>query len=127
MKIWIVLAFCLIGCHEGPMGPPGEKGSDGAQSDLEVLITTGTIYNANYTIKNPNFASIHLPKATSKHVVLFLGIENSNGVYTRTTWSSSIYGGSSDWAVPGTSGYYILVSDPNKSKLLSNYKIKYLK
>ena len=126
----------LVACEgpvgpEGPQGPHGRQGEDG--STLWVQVDTGTILNRNYTDGNPDFASIpvgELPGLFERSIeptVLFLGIENDNGVYNRIDFSSVIWGGSgSDYSVPGTSGWYVLVYDRSKDLVGSNYQVKFV-
>ena len=125
-SLLLILAACEgpVG-PEGPQGPRGRQGEDG--STLWVQIETGTILNRNYTDGNPRFASIPLANSGIEPTVLFLGIENENGVYIRIDFSSVIWGGSgSDYSVPGTSGWYILVSDRSKDLVSSNYQVKFV-
>jgi hypothetical protein len=92
-----------------------------------VQVETGTILNRNYTDGNPRHASVPLGDSFSEPTVLFLGIENENGVYTAIDFSSVIWGGrNSDYSVPGTSGYYVLVYDRSKNLVGSNYQVKFL-
>ncbi len=119
---------------QGPRGPQGERGSRGpaglqgqAGADLYVQVATGTILNRNYTDGNPRHAAIPLGDAFSEPTVLFLGIENENGVYNTIPFNAIIWGGSnSDYSVPGTSGWYILVYDRSKDLVGSNYQVKFL-
>ena len=122
----LILAAC-----EGPVGPEGPQGPRGRQgeegSTLWVQVETGTILNRNYTAGNSRFASIPLANSGIEPPVLFLGIENENGVYNRIDFSSVIWGGSgSDYSVPGTSGWYILVYDRSKDLVGSNYQVKFV-
>lgn len=110
---------------QGPVGPTGRQGPAGV--DLSVQVETGTILNRNYTDGNPSFASIPLGDDFGEPTVLFLGIENVNGVYNRIDFSSIIRGGrNSDYSVPGTSGYYVLVYDRSKDLVGSNYQVKFV-
>jgi hypothetical protein len=109
------LLAMLVGC-ENPIGP-----------SLEIQIVTGTILNKNYTESNSKFASIPLVRSGEEPTILFFGIENSNGIYVRTEIYSVIWGGdNAKFTVPGTSGYYLLVSDRNKSYVNTNYQVKFL-
>ena len=131
----VLLLVFATGCFEGPTGPQGPEGPRGPAGqdgqdgdDITISSTTGTIYNKHYETNNSNWAAIRLPGATYSHVVLFVGIENSNGVYNNTDWSSTIYSDGSDgYDVDGYSGYYVLIYDTGKSNLNKNYKIKYIK
>ena len=121
--VWIFLVLC-ISCEglRGPMGPQGPAGVD-----LWVEVKEGTILSYNYTEGNPHAASIPLGDHSFEPIVLFLGIENENGVYRRIDFSAVIYGGSdSNYAVRGTSGYYVLVYDPNQDLVQSNYQVKFI-
>jgi hypothetical protein len=134
LSLWVL----FMGCIEGPMGPegpagprglPGQDGQDGKDgADIMVSSTTGTIYNKHYETTNTNWAAIRLPGATYNRVVLFVGIENPNGVFVNTEWTSSIYSDGDDgFNVDGYSGYYVLVWDPDKDYLNKNYKVQYIK
>jgi len=127
--IGLLILLFVVGC-EGPMGPQGPQGPKGLQGTdgLEVSVTTGTIYNVNYTKGNPSYVSINLSSATNNHTVLFFGIENLNKVYVKNDWSSTIYSsGSDDYSVNGVSGYYLLCYDQYKSLATKKYQIKYIK
>ncbi|MFC1478879.1 hypothetical protein ACFL57_05425 [Candidatus Margulisiibacteriota bacterium] len=119
----LLLLLFMTGC--GLTGSAGTDGRDG--EDAELSVTTGTIYNSNYTSANPSYVSIRLPGANSNHAVLFVGIENSNGVYEYQDWSSTIYGFGAEYTVGGQSGYYVLIYDSWKSLLTKNYQVKYIK
>ncbi|MXW77807.1 MAG: hypothetical protein F4Z57_02235 [Gemmatimonadetes bacterium] len=125
-SLLLILAACEgpVG-PEGPQGPRGRQGEDG--STLWVKVDTGTILNRNYTDGNPYWVSIPLANSGTEPTVLFLGIENENGIYNRIDFSSVIWGGSgSDYSVPGTSGWYILVYDRSKDLVGSNYQVKFV-
>ena len=129
--ISMVLIFSACEALRGPTGPQGPQGERGFQGppgdDLSVQIVTGTILNRNYTDGNPNHASLPLGDAFGEPTVLFLGIENVNGVYNKIDFSAVIWGGrNSDYAVPGTGGWYVLVYDPNKGRVGSNYQVKFV-
>ena len=133
-KICLISMVLIFSACEGPMGPQGPAGPRGERgfqgppgADLSVQVETGTILNRNYRDGNPRHASIPLGDAFSEPTVLFLGIENENGVYTRIDFSSIIWGGSNrDYSVPGTSGWYILVYDRSKDLVGSNYQVKFV-
>lgn len=138
-----LLILSLSAC-EGPVGPQGERGERGEQgiqgprgergspgrdgTSIQIEERTGTILNHNYTENNPNAVSIPLGRLRSEPVVIFLGIENPNGVFIQTdSFVGIIWGGDDpDFTVPGTEGYYGLVTDPFKSLLQSNYQVKFL-
>ena len=131
----VLLSIVLISSAcEGPMGPQGPRGPQGPTGsqgpsgvDLSVQVETATILNRNYTEGNSNFASIPLGDSFGEPTVLFLGIENENGVYSRIEFSGIIWGGSdSDYSVPGTSGWYVLVFDRDKDLVGSNYQVKFV-
>lgn len=134
--IAVVCCGMIISCdslqgpagERGPRGPQGIDGQDGKDgTDLLVLATSGTIYNKHYNTINDDWAALWLPYATSKCVVLFVGIENSNGVYINTDWSSIIYSNGDDgFEVDGKSGYYVLILDPEKTNLNKNYQVRYI-
>ena len=130
-KICLISMVLIFGACEGPMGPQGPMGPTGRQGpagvDLSVQVETGTILNRNYTDGNPRHASIPLGDDFGEPTVLFLGIENENGVYTRIDFSSIIWGGrGGEYSVPGTSGYYVLVYDRSKDLVGSNYQVKFV-
>ena len=110
------------------MGPPGERGLQGEPGPaLEVQEIKETVLNRNYTEGNPRIASIPLGVHSSEPTVLFFGIENQNGVFSRFEFSSVIWGRrDSEYSVPGTSGYYLLVYDPDKELVGSNYQVKFV-
>ena len=119
----LILMFCLRFMELGQKGPQGLVGC----STLSVQVETGTILNRNYTDGNPQHATIPLGDSRSEPTVLFLGIENANGVYTKIDFSSVIRGRyNSKYAVPGTSGWYILVADRDKDRINSNYQVKFV-
>ena len=120
------LLMILAAC-EGPVGPEGPQGPQGPSgASLEVQIKTGTIINRNYTEGNPDFVSIPLSPSRSEPTVLFLGIENQNGVFVTEQFSSVIWGGEDTHAVPGTSGWYALIPDRNKDLLNRAYQVKFI-
>lgn len=83
--------------------------------------------NWNYTDANSHAASIPLANSGIEPTVLFLGIENENGVYNRINFAAVIWGGDNDrFTVPGTSGWYVLVSDRDKDLVGSNYQVKFV-
>lgn len=128
----LFLIIFVAGCFEGPTGPQGPAGPQGEDgqdgTDLAISSTTGTIYNKHYETNNSSWAALRLPNATSNHVVLFVGLENANGVFNNTVWASTIYSNGSDgYDVDGYAGYYVLIYDPSKTNLNKNYQIKYLK
>jgi hypothetical protein len=119
-----VLALTAMLACEGSTGPEGAPGSA-----LQVQVTTGTILNPNFTERNPSSASIPLAAGGPEPTVLFFGIENPNGVYERYIdpfGDSIIWGESEGFTVPGTSGWYMLVSDENKDLVNSNYQVKFI-
>ena len=134
LGLLMTLAACesrVVVGPEGPRGPEGPQGPQGPQGPaspaLEVQVATGTILNRNYTEMNPHHASIPLSPFGNEPTVLFLGIENENGVYYQIDFSSVIWGGSnSDYSVPGTSGWYALVYDRYKERVSSNYQVKFV-
>ncbi len=129
MLRWVLLlaALCAIGCLKGPTGPSGATGPKGNPgAGLSILSSTGTILAKNYTVGNPAYAALRICNCPTEPTVLFVGIENVNGVMTNTSWSGIGYSaGSDDYSVDGLAGYYVLVPDPNKAELQKNYKIKY--
>ena len=127
--IWTALVFCFsCGNLEGPIGPQGPAGPAGRDGrDLHIEIREGTIISYNFTEANPAFASIPLGEHAFEPIVLFFGVENENGVFTRIDYSGVIYGGDdSEYTVRGTTGYYLLVYDSNKTLLQSNYQVKFI-
>ena len=55
-------------------------------------------------------------------------VQNENGVYDNFLYSAVIFGGEdSDFSVPGTSGWYLLVSDPRKRLVGENYQLKFVR
>ena len=124
LDLTLILMLCVRLIELDQKGPQGLVGC----STLSVQVKTGTILNRNYTDANPDFASIPLGDSSSgEPTVLFLGIENKNGVYTKIDFSSVIWGGhKSKYAVPGTSGWYILVPDRDKDRAGSNYQVKFV-
>ena len=129
-KICFMMVAVLTACEnlEGPVGPAGPKGEKGEPGEtLAVQVVTGTILNRNYTDGNPDFASIPVANAGEEPTILFLGIENANGVFNRTDYSGVIWGGTGgEFAVPGSSGYYVLVHDPDKDFVSANYQVKFV-
>lgn len=136
-KICLISMVLIFSACEGPMGPQGPVGPQGPRGPqgergpqgptLSVQVETGTILNRNYTDGNPHWASIPLGNAFGEPTILFLGIENENGVYNAIDFESVIWGGSnSDYSVPGTSGWYVLVYDRYKNRVGSNYQVKFL-
>ena len=138
-RIVVVLltGACFVACEGpvGPMGPIGEKGERGTAGedgrdgiDLWIQVVEGTILNRNYRSANSRFASIPVGSSLREEpTILFLGIENDNGVYSKIDFSSVIWGGSDeDYAVPGTEGWYILVYDRWKDLVGSNYQVKFV-
>jgi len=135
------IALVLVSCNmfRGPMGPEGpqgeqglqgEKGDQGEQGPPGVIVhkVTGTILTSNYTEGNPSFAAIHLTSYyTPKPVVLFVGIENVNGVYAFHDYVSVIYGFTSDFTVNGVYGWYVLIYDNYKSLRTKNYEVVFIK
>ena len=136
--IGIALAACSN--LEGPTGPEGPQGEQGEQGEagergpvgatgqtLQIDVVSGTVLNQNYTDANPNSASIPLVSRGEEPTILFFGIENANGVYVKTEWNAVIWGGTNaDFTVPGTSGYYLLVSDRNNALVNANYQVKFV-
>ena len=128
--ILLGLLMSLAAC-EGLVGPEGPQGPrEPAGPSLDVQVETGTILNRNYTDGNPRHASIPLSPFIlfgNEPTVLFLGIKNDNGVYTKIDFASVIWGGSnSDFTVPGTSGWYALVYDRSKDLVGENYQVKFV-
>ena len=118
------LALVAVLACEGPAGPEGLPGSA-----LQVQVATGTILNQNYTERNPSSASIPLAAGGPEPTVLFFGLENANGVYERYIdpfGDAVIWGESEGFTVPGTSGWYTLVSDADKNLVNSNYQVKFI-
>ena len=125
-RLHILLLFLMVCLHVIEIKQKGLQGLV-ACSTLSVQVKTGTILNRNYTDANPDFASIPLGDSPSEPTVLFLGIENKNGVYTKIDFSSVIRGGdNSKFTVPGTRGWYILVPDRDKDRVNSNYQVKFI-
>ena len=112
--------------EDGADGKDGEDGRDGI--DLWIQVVEGTILNQNYRSANSRFASIPVGSSLREEpTILFLGIENDNGIYSKIDFSSVIWGGSDeDYAVPGTEGWYILVYDRWKDLVGSNYQVKFV-
>ena len=145
-KIYLISMVLIFSACEalrgptGPQGPQGERGERGEQGfqgergfqgppgdDLSVQVETGTILNRNYTDANPSHAAIPLANSGIEPTVLFLGIENDNGVYDRIFFSAVIWGGDNDrFTVPGTSGWYLLVLDSSRAFVGSNYQVKFV-
>lgn len=124
--IFLGLLVSLVAC-EGPEGPEGPQGPQGPA--LQVQAIEGTILNRNYTEGNPSHASIPLSPSGDEPTVLFFGTENDNGVYNSHSLVSSavIWGGqNSKWAVPSTSGWYLLVYNRNKDLVGENYQVKFI-
>ena len=118
--------------RDGADGKDGEDGADGKDGndglDLWIQVVEGTVLNRNYRSGNPRYASIPVGSSLrGEPTILFLGIENENGVYTKIDFSSVIWGGDSEsHAVPGTEGWYILVYDRWKDLVGSNYQVKFV-
>lgn len=127
-KWLILLAFILAGCIEGPEGPRGSTGPAGKDGeDLAIREVKGTILSKNWTAGNPSHAAIYLCNCLSEPTVLFVGVENSNGVFDNTAWAAVIYGtASSDYSYDGKTGYYALVYDNLKTNLQKNYKVRFV-
>ena len=123
LGLLMVLAAC-----EGPMGPEGAQGPQGPSgASLQVQVNTGSILNRNYTEANPAFVSIPLSPFGEEPTVLFLGIENVNGVFEMRQFPAVIWAGDSeDHVVPGTSGWYALIRDPDKDLLNRAYQVKFI-
>ena len=114
---FLILIVLLAAC-EGQ----GERGQT-----LSVQVETGTILNRNYTKAEPRYAFLPLVDDGNEPAVLFLGIENENGFYERIDFTGVAWGRSgSDSAVPGTSGWYVVVYDRRKKLVGSNYQVKFL-
>ena len=128
----LALLLGLAGCDAlkgppGPAGPQGPRGLPGQCIAIETL--TGTVYNKNYTKKNPRFASIPLwGNHDQEPVVLFFGIENNNGIFIKTEFGAVIWSGyNEDHTVPGTRGWHMLVHDRSKRLRGSNYQVKFIR
>ena len=121
-----LLLFLMVCLHVIEIGQKGPQGLVGC-STLSIQVKTGTILKRNYTDGNPRHASIPLGDSSGEPTVLFLGIENKNGVYTKIDFSSVIRGKyNSKYAVRGTSGWYILVADRDQGLVRSNYQVKFV-
>ena len=125
MRRWIVaavVAATMAGC-EGPEGPAGPAGPTLAVREVE-----GTILNQNYRPGNENFAALPLSiGAGSEPVILDAAIENANGVWARTAWASVIWAGDNlDFAVPGHSGWHVLIEDPGQGLVNRNYRVRFI-
>lgn len=140
IAVVLLMGVCFVAC-EGPVGPMGERGERGPAgedgrngrdgkdgADLWIQVVEGTILNRNYRPRNEDFAAIPVGSQwRGEPTILFFGIENDNGVYTKIDFSSIIWGGSNeDYAVPGTEGWYILVYDRWKEIVGSNYQVKFV-
>lgn len=123
----VVLACSQLEGPTGPQGPAGPKGDTGPT--LEVQVKTGTILSGNYTEANSSFVSIPLASSGTEPTVLFLGIQNENGVYDAHPMEDMgvIWGGTeARFTVPGTRGWYALFPDRLKSLTNANYQVKFV-
>ena len=97
------------------------------EETVQVIDVRGTILNQNYTNANPDFASIPLASHGKEPVVVSFGIENENGAFEIRDFDTVIWGGTtSDYTVPGTSGWYLLSRDAFKGLVNYNYQVKFL-
>jgi hypothetical protein len=130
-----VSSLLLLAC-EGPKGPAGPVGPVGltgpagpAGPSLQVVSEEGTVLSRNYTEANDSFISIPLGQdGVNEPVVLLVGLENANGVFVEWEESKSVIWGGTEarFTVAGTSGWYVLLSDPNKNLLNRNYQVKFV-
>ena len=115
MPLLVLLLTVLFVACEGPTGPAGTTGFTGAAG--RVSIREGTILTRNYRELNPDFASLLVNAARSPEpTVLFVGIENENGVFNRVEWSSVIW----------DSAWYVLLYDRRGDLVGRNYRLKFL-
>lgn len=130
--LWL-LSAAIMGCEgpQGPIGPRGEAGRDGEPQTF--FVTSGSILNRNYTKSNESWVSLPLgrhpdPRSPSPPVVLELGIQNPNGVFTNMLddLTGVIWGGG-DYGIEGRANeYYALLYDPLKEQLNRAYRVVYV-
>ncbi len=128
LSILSLSLWWVVSCEgpEGPVGPVGPQGFSGL--DIRVETLTGTVRNGNYTEANIRYASIPLGGFSNEPAVLFFGVENANGVFVNTGFSSVIWGGSdTDYTVPGTRGWYMLILDSQKLLIEKKYQVKLIR
>lgn len=132
-SLLLICALALAACEgpegdQGPMGPAGPQGIQGERGDngLTLEVFKGTILNRNYDTANDFAAAIWIGWP-NELAVLSVAVENPNGVFVERAYDAVIFGlGSSEYAVAGQSGYYVLIADNAKTLLNANYEVRVL-
>lgn len=128
-----MMAVGFVGCMDGAAGIDGINGKDGTNGvdgqngkSFSLSQSTGTILQKSYTTGNPSYSSMFICACASEPIVLSLGVQGSTGFYSNYQITGIAYSAGTDlYGYDGFAGYYALYSDPSKTLLNRNFKIRY--